>query len=133
MRLGFLLACEWGRKEVAVFLLDRGTDPAWHRGDGQTALHWAVIGGHVDIVKLLLKRNPPLEAKNMYGGTVLGQASWSAAHGGDPDAYIEIMEALIAAGARVPEKHTPVNAKVDRWLERHGSRSEPSWHWFGEE
>jgi len=133
MRLGFLLACEWGRKEVAVFLLDGGADPAWHRGDGQTALHWAVIGGHVDIVKLLLKRNPPLEAKNMYGGTVLGQALWSAAHGGDAAVYIAILEVLIAAGARVHEKHTPVNAKVDQWLERHGSLPEPSWHWFGEE
>jgi len=133
MQTGFLLACAWGRAEVAEFLLDRGADPAWFRPDGQTALHWAVIGGNLNIVKLLLHRNPPLEAVNVHGGTVLGQTLWSAAHGGDPDLYIAILEALIAAGARIPKRHVPVNEKVDRWLERHGSRSEPSWYWAGED
>jgi hypothetical protein len=133
MQLGFVMACAWGRKDVVEFLLERGADPAWHRGDGQTALHWAVIGGNLEILKLLMGRpNPPLEAKNQYGGTVLGQTLWSAAHGGEPDRYIAILEALIAAGARVPEKHVPVNAKVDAWLEQHGSCVEPSLHWFGE-
>ena len=127
------MACAWGRKDVVEFLLDRGADPAWCRKDGQTALHWAVIGGNLNIVKLLLRRNPPLEAVNIHGGTVLGQTLWSAAHGGDPDIYIAILEALIAAGAQVPERHVPVNSKVDQWLERHGSRSEPSWYWSGEE
>ena len=133
MQSGFLMACAWGRKDVVEFLLDRGADLAWRRKDGQTALHWAVIGGNLNIVKLLLRRNPPLEAVNVHGGTVLGQTLWSAAHGGDPDIYIAILEALIAAGAQVPERHVPVNSKVDQWLERHGSRSEPSWYWSGEE
>jgi hypothetical protein len=87
----------------------------------------------LEIVKILLRRHPPLEATNVHGGTVLGQTLWSAAHGGDQNIYIAILEALIAAGARIPAKHVPVNAKVDRWLERHGSRSEPSWHWSGED
>jgi ankyrin repeat protein len=89
------------------FLLERGVDPASHGGDDQTGLHCAVIGGHLDAVKLLLQKNPPLEAKNIYGGTVLGQALWSAAHDGDPKRYIEIIEVLIAAGARLPPRHTP--------------------------
>jgi len=69
----------------------------------------------------------------MYGDTVLGQTLWSAAHGGDPDVYISILDSLVAAGARIPERHVPVNQKVDAWLEKHGSHAEPAWYWYGEE
>ena len=65
----------------------------------------------------------------MYGGTVLGQTLWSAAHGGDPDVYIAILEALVAAGAKIPERHVPVNTRVDAWLAQRGSHAEPSWNW----
>lgn len=133
MKSGFLLACAWGRGPVVEFLLDHGADPAWCRKDGQTALHWAVIGGHLEIVKILLRRNPSLEATNTHGGTVLGQTLWSAAHGGDAERYVAILEELLAAGAQIPEKHVPVNAKIDQWLRQHGSLSEPSWPWAGEE
>jgi hypothetical protein len=68
----------------------------------------------------------------MYGGTVLGQTLWSAAHGGDPDVYGEIIETLIAAGAKVRERHVPVNEKIDQLLRKYGSEPEPSWYWFGE-
>ena len=132
LRNGFLYACGYGRTSVVEFLLDKGVDLSSHMGDGQTALHWAVIGGQLDIVKLLLRRNPPLESRNMYGGTVLGQTLWSAAHGGDPNVYIAILEALIAAGATIPEHHVPVNTRVNAWLASHGSRIEPSWYWYGE-
>jgi ankyrin repeat protein len=129
---GFVFACEYGHNNVVEFLLERGMDLSAHRGDGQTGLHWAVIGGHLETVQLLLRYSPPLEVRNVYGGTVLGQTLWSAAHGGDPDVYIAILEALAAAGARVPERHVPVNPRVDEWLARHGSSPEPSWHWYGE-
>jgi hypothetical protein len=130
---GFVFACEYGHNNVVEFLLERGMDLSAHRGDGQTGLHWAVIGGHPDTVQLLLCYSPPLEVRNVYGGTVLGQTLWSAAHGGDPDIYIAILEALAAAGAKVPERHVPVNPRVDEWLARHASSPEPSWHWYGEE
>jgi hypothetical protein len=84
-----------------------------------------VIGGQLETVKLLLWHNPPLEVENSYGGTVLGQALWSAAHGGDPDLYVAILETLVEAGARVPARHVPVNQRVDDWLEQHGSHTEP--------
>jgi ankyrin repeat protein len=130
---GFLYACGYGRNSVVEFLVEKNSvDLAAHSGDGQTGLHWACIGGHPDTVKLLLRYNPPLELVNMYGGTVLGQTLWSAAHGGDPDVYIAILELLLAAGAKLPERHVPVNARVDAWLEQHGSRAEPSWYWYGE-
>ena len=91
-----------------------------------------MIGGHPEIVRLLLKRNPPLEVMNRYGGTVLGQALWSAAHGGAPEAYAEILEALIAAGAKLPERHPPINRRIDELLQRHGSRPDKTMWWYGE-
>jgi ankyrin repeat protein len=129
MESGFLYACGYGCTDVVEFLLERGVDPASHGGDGQTGLHCAVISGHLDTIKCLLPRNPLLEVKNIYGGTVLGQTLWSAAHGGDSDRYIEIIETLIGAGAKIPERHPPVNKKVDAWLKQHGSHAEPTWYW----
>ena len=125
-------ACEYGRKSVAEFLLERGADPAAQDRAGMTALHMAVAGGRPDVVRLLLARNAPLEAVNRYGGTVLGQALWSAAHGGDPEAFVEILEALIAAGAKVPDRHPPINRRIDDLLLRHGSGPEKTLWWFGE-
>jgi ankyrin repeat protein len=132
MIAGFMWACGYGENFVVEFLLGKGIDVRTQDRNGQTGLHWAVIGGHPDIVKLLLRYNPPLELKNTYGGTVLGQALWSAAHGGDPDLYIAILEMLVEHGAMVPERHVPVNAQIDAWLAQHGSQPEPSWYWSGE-
>jgi Ankyrin repeats (3 copies) len=130
--LAFLTACSWGRDEVVEFLLDKGVDLAGHGGDGQTGLHCAAINGQLATIKLLLRFKPPLEIVNIYGGTVLGQTLWSAAHGGDVQLYSEILEALIAAGAKVPARHIPVNKQIDALLLRYGSVPEPTWYWFGE-
>jgi ankyrin repeat protein len=132
IRNAFFYACSSGQKDVVEFLLDNGVDLADGGGDGQTPLHWAVIFGQLEMVKLLLKYNPPLESRNMYGGTVLGQTAWSAAHGGDPKVYAEIIETLIAAGANVPPRHVPVNKPIDDLLRRYGSEPEPTWYWYGE-
>jgi len=132
LRDGFLFGCQFGRDEVVEFLIAAGMPVGVPDGRGQTGLHHAVIGGQVETVKLLLRHNPPLEAVNAYGGTPLGQALWSAAHGGDAEASIAILEALTAAGAKLPERHVPVNPKIDTWLEEHGSHAEPSWYWHGE-
>jgi hypothetical protein len=128
----FLTACSWGSDDVVEFLLDKGVDLAAHGGDGQTGLHCAAICGQLATIKLLLTFKPPLEVVNAYGGTVLGQTLWSAAHGGDAQLYSEIIETLIAAGAKVPARHVPVNEVIDELLLRHGSVPEPTWYWFGE-
>jgi hypothetical protein len=99
---------------VVDFLLAQGADAAL--GDGQTALHRAVIGAHLNTVKLPLRNNPALERENKYGGTVIDQALWSAAQGGDPDVYLAILEALAAAGAKLAEFHVPVNTRIDAWF-----------------
>jgi ankyrin repeat protein len=129
----FRYACFYGRNEVVAFLAAHGVDLAGHDGDGQTGLHYAAMGGMLETIELLLRHGSPLEAVNTYGGTVLEQAAWSAAHGGDPEVYVAIVESLIAAGAQVPERHPPVNAELDAVLSRHGSVADDSLFWFGEE
>lgn len=112
---GFLWACEYGRTKVVEYLLERGLSLSTHAGTGQTALHWAVIGAHVNIISLLLARGADLEKKNSYGGTALSQALWSATHSSkeNEDAYIAVIQLLIKAGARVEDGMRP-------WLAQHG-------------
>lgn len=132
MSAGFRWACGYGRNDVVEFLLKRGIDIAAHGDDGQAGLHWAAIGAHLDTIKLLLERDAPLEARNMYGGTVLGQTLWSAAHGGETDVHVQIIESLVAAGAKLNDRHPPINQRIDELLERYGSRVDDSLWWYGE-
>ena len=97
----FLWACEFGRTNVVELLLDKGADVAAQNGNGLTGLHLAAIGGHLDTVKLLLKRHAPLEIENVWGGTVLGNALWAAVNH-DPNAdYVPVVESIINAGAKI--------------------------------
>ncbi|HLW86217.1 MAG TPA: ankyrin repeat domain-containing protein [Candidatus Sulfotelmatobacter sp.] len=121
LQRGFLWACEFGRNEVVEFLLNKGADLGGQAGSGQTGLHWAVVGGQLSTIKLLLERGAPLEELNSYGATALGQALWSSING-DPDAdYVAIVEALLAAGARVDVGSVEWLEK--EWLEKRAGRS----------
>ena len=112
---GFVWACEYGYNDVVTFLLDYGVDPAFGADGAMTGLHLAAHDGHLDTVKLLLAHNAPLEVKNRYGGTVLGQTLWSAVHNPRP-AHRQIVEALIAAGANVEEDWLTGIADIDELL-----------------
>ena len=61
-------------------------------------------------MNLLIARKAPLEVKNMYGGTVLGQALWSAFNEPHKN-HLAIVESLIAAGANVEPDWT-------RWIDQ---------------
>ncbi|HVH66841.1 MAG TPA: ankyrin repeat domain-containing protein [Gemmatimonadales bacterium] len=125
-------SCGWGHADVAEYLLERGADPDAGDVDGHTALHHAVYGGHLPVIELLLAQGARPGARSRYGD-VVGAAAWRAAHGGEADRYVAIIEALVAAGAKVPERHPPVNARVDAVLARHDSVADPSRYWWGEE
>jgi ankyrin repeat protein len=112
---GFVWACEYGYNDVVTFLLDYGVDPAF--GAGMTGLHLAAHDGHLDTVKLLLAHNAPLEVKNSYGGTVLDQTLWSAVNHPRP-AHREIVEILIAAGAKVEDDWITGIPAIDELLRR---------------
>ncbi len=88
------LASEFGHVDVVAFLLVHGADLRARDDNGQTALHRAVIGGHREIVRLLVEAGAPLDVANAYGGTPAGQAEWCARNGGDAGTYREILAIL---------------------------------------
>ena len=128
----FRYACFYGRNEVVEFLVGQGVDLAGHSDDGQTALHYAAMGGKLETIGILLRHHAPLETVNRFGGTVLGQTLWSAVHGGDPDVFAPIVETLIAAGAKI-ERYPPVHARIDAILARHGFPPDDTLWWYGEQ
>jgi Ankyrin repeats (3 copies) len=100
MEAAFTWACMYNRKEIIVFLLEQGVNVGAQGSEGETGLHWAAHAGNLEIVELLLAHQAPFELKNSYGGTVLGQALWSAFNAPQPQ-HLAIVETLIAAGAKV--------------------------------
>jgi hypothetical protein len=106
---GFFRACQYGRNDVIAFLLLHGACLESSDNAGQTPLHWAVIGGHIDTINLLLARDADLEKKNSYGGTPLGQALWSALNNSEEmhATYLAVVKTLINAGARIDASMLP--------------------------
>lgn len=96
----FTWACMIGRTEVAEQLLDLGADPAAGMKTGLAGAHYAASGAHTQVIEMLIRRRVPLETINMYDGTVLGQALWSAIHE-HRNSHAAVIEKLIAAGARI--------------------------------
>ncbi len=94
-------ACFLGRTGSAAYFLQRGVDVAAGTATGLSAFHWAVNRGQLATVKLLLEYNAPLEMKNNYGGTVLGCTLWTALYECFHSDHLAIIDALLAAGARV--------------------------------
>src|SRR5204863_8945193 len=120
LEMALRYAAGYGQKEIVRFLLDRGVHVDGHDGDGQTALFYAILGDHLEVVRLLLERGAKSDIQTA-NGPVFGAALWRAAHGGSPERQMEIIEALIGAGGKAPERHPPVNEKIDALLGRHGS------------
>jgi ankyrin repeat protein len=73
---------------------------------GATALHWAGWHGNVEMIRELLRHDPPLDVKDRdFGGTPLSWTMYAREHGwssskGD---YAGSADLLIAAGARPPQ------------------------------
>lgn len=98
----FAASCMLGHPRLAEFLLDKGVDPYAGMRTGLAGFHYAASSGRLDVIKLLIERRVPMEVKNMYGGTVFGQAIWSAVNEWTPD-HAEIVEELVKAGAIVDD------------------------------
>lgn len=104
-------ACMLGRTATASYLIDVGVDPfagikTWLAGP-----HYAVSSGRLETVKMLIEKQIPLEVKNKYGGTMLGQALWSAIHE-HKDSHAEMIELLLDAGAEIEP------GTAEWWLEQ---------------
>jgi ankyrin repeat protein len=101
---GFEWACLFGRTSVVEFLLRKGVDVGTIH-HGETSLHWAAYGGHVEIVKSLLARNAPVDVKDeSYGASPVGWAlhGWcNPPSGANRDSYYEVVALLVSRGAPV--------------------------------
>lgn len=93
-------ACMLGRTDTARYLIDAGVDPYAGMKMWLAGPHWAASSGRLDVIKMLIEKNIPLEIENKYGGTVFGQALWSAVNE-HSNSHAEIIECLILAGAEV--------------------------------
>jgi hypothetical protein len=103
-----VVACRFGRADVARFLLDLGVNAAAADQDNMTALHWAAAAGLPEIVDMLIERKVPLEVRNMWGGTVLDSTIWFAINNPTPGAdYGDIVARLLEAGADATEVYPP--------------------------
>lgn len=93
-------ACMLGRTETVRYLLDAGVDPLAGIKTGMNGFHYAASGGKTDVIRLMIERKASAEELNMYGGTVLGQALWSAVN--EPSrGHADVVELLLNAGAEV--------------------------------
>lgn len=102
IKLALAYACKFARSDVALFLLDRGADPAAADGFNMTALHWAAANGCIDVIKRLLAEGAPLEVENTWGGTVLNSTAHFALYMPvDGVDYALVFSLLIDAGADV--------------------------------
>jgi len=116
-------ACFLGHTSVAEYLLDQGVDPAAGFATGLNAFHWAANRGQLGTTKLLIDHKAALETRNMYGGTVLGTAVWSAIN--EPRGeQLRVIEELLKAGARIEEAEYPTgDERVDEVLQRYDAAS----------
>jgi ankyrin repeat protein len=109
-----------GSVESVRLMLDLGfdvasprTQPRWEQG--ATALHVAAWRGRLAIVKLLIERGAPLEAKHRSGATPLAVAFRSLIEQSEwtPNEYsIEIAQALLRAGAHMEPAHLTLAAAL---------------------
>jgi ankyrin len=73
-RLELLQAVKNHDRETVQRLLARGVDVNERAGDGATALHWAALGGNVDIAERLIRAGAAVNAADEHGVTPLALA-----------------------------------------------------------
>jgi ankyrin repeat protein len=99
-------AAGYGRPDVVTFLIDRGARVTWADDRGQTPLHWATFGPHVEVTRILLANGASVNARDrQYNATPLDWMIHALATN-DEDATRtrgrEVVALLVAAGA-VPD------------------------------
>lgn len=114
---GFIWACAYGRDDIVRFLLREGVEISAGAGVDMTGLHLAAHEAHASTVQLLLEHGAPLEVKNSYGGTVLGQALWSAMNHRRAE-HPHIVQLLLDAGAILRDDWRTGDEEIDRILDR---------------
>ncbi|XP_067648837.1 serine/threonine-protein phosphatase 6 regulatory ankyrin repeat subunit C-like [Haliotis asinina] len=89
-------AAYWGYRDVSEFLVCMGADISQTDQGGDTVLHWACRGGHIDMVKYFLSRNSlDINSRGKGGKTpLMAAALWG---------YTDIGLFLVSMGANVSQ------------------------------
>jgi ankyrin repeat protein len=92
---------------MADYLLGKGASPNEEDVDGVTALEWATIGNHADVVQVLLAWGAQVNRVDKFGMTPLLYAA--SVDFGDT----AVIEKLIAAGADLKAKNKQGQTALD--------------------
>jgi ankyrin repeat protein len=100
---------ERGDAKVLEAMLACGFDPNVKDSDGVTALHRAAMAGHASATRALIEHGAAVNALDgMFSGTPLLWAAEGWGHSSNPDGFVDVARALIAAGSSrewaAPEK-----------------------------
>jgi ankyrin repeat protein len=93
------------KPETVALMLESGFDVNTADHEMMSAAHWASFHGRDDLIEIILPYKPNLEAKNVYGGTVLRTGLYGSQNGWYKDNnFARSTELLIQAGSQLPEK-----------------------------
>lgn len=90
-----------------------------------TPLHWAAFHGNAEMIREILRYQPPLELADAdFQATPMGWVIHGSVHGwycrtGD---YAATVGLLLKAGAKLPQKKTDASAAVKEVLRRYGAK-----------
>ena len=108
---------------AVALMLRLGFDPLARGVDDWEAIRWAAFHGNVEMLELLLPRNPPIGVPDpTYGGTPLGQCLYGSLHGWERETgdFATTVRLLLDAGERPDLTVVPIGRDdVDAVLREH--------------
>jgi hypothetical protein len=90
------VAAGFGLVTIVTLLLSGGAESMATGTDGSTPLHYAVWGGHANLVKLLLQNNADIKSV-----AVVGNVKQTVLQGAASKGYAEIVRLLLEQGAEI--------------------------------
>jgi ankyrin repeat protein len=109
---------------AARLMLESGLPVDTYTQHHATPLHWAAWHGNAELVRLILRRNPPLDdTSSEFQGTPVNWAVHGSGNGWDRQNgdYSAALEALLDAGVPLPEQIGGTEA-AQAVLRRHGMK-----------
>ena len=96
---------------AVALMLDLGFDPLARGVDQWETIRWAAFHGNADLVKRLLRHDPPINVPDpTYDGTPLGQCLYGSLHGWHRDTgdFATTVRLLLDAGERLDPRYVPI-------------------------
>jgi len=100
-----------GNLRIASLLIEAGARVSAAGPTGRTALHFAVLAMHLDLMRYLIEKGAGIDARDAEGTSPLDEAVWRG--------YLDAVAILLANGARLNEPEpktgaTPINEAAYR-------------------